>query len=324
VWRGDVLVDRADVGVGGDDAVASVPGRLVARAFRRCSGAGRLVYRASPSWTSTRSKSSLARVEVSVSTLTVAGASPPVSGDEIGATRAQFRSAAALSGVSLDEPVVSVHENGFPACPRGRGRYVGARMSAPPRAATASAGPAARDLLLADQDWATLSVKLKGYAWKATARRSWEHAEDLAQETIALAYKASTPPWDPEVEPSFFRYLTGLLRGLLSNERRLKRTTHEIATGEKTIQAFADPASAPDENVIRRQRIQQLVEALHARAEADPLRGDVAHCFARGIDGAEEQAEETRKPIEDVLRARRRLYDLAEALERRSREAELN
>jgi hypothetical protein len=228
--------------------------------------------------------------------------------------------------VSVDEALVSIHENGFPPCPPLPERYLAARMSPPPRAATApsGSGPISRERLLATQDWATLRVKLKAYAWKATAKRSWEHAEDLAQDAIALAFKPSTPEWDPAVEPSFFRYLTGLLRGLLSNERRLKRTTHEIATGEKTLHAVVDRASSPEEIVIRRQRVQQLLEALHARAEEDPLRGDVAYCFARGVDGAEEQAEEMGQLVEDVRRARRRLYDLAEAIERRSRETEFN
>jgi hypothetical protein len=187
----------------------------------------------------------------------------------------------------------------------------------------AATGAPARDRLRA-QDWNTLRVKLKTWAWHATGKRSWEHAEDLAGDAIALAFNPAGVQWNPEKEP-VFRYLTGLVRGLLSNERRKMANTHERLTAKGSMAAFADDeARSPEAVAMRRVRVERLFERLAASAAKDPKRLALAKCFAEGLETAEEQAEATGMTVAEVVLARRRLYAAAEAIERERAETELS
>ena len=173
--------------------------------------------------------------------------------------------------------------------------------------------------LLATQDWGVLRQKLKLFAWSATGRRSMERAEDLAQDAIARVWEDAGVRWDPAVEPSLFRFLTGILRGDLSNQRRLKRTSRETLPGKDVLEAQADAnatAEAPEELLIRRETTQRVFDAILARGPDDEIGSAIVALFARGIDRAAEQAEASGCSIDEIQRARRRVFDRAAAVKR--------
>ncbi len=184
-----------------------------------------------------------------------------------------------------------------------------------------SAAPTATDYrtLLAAQDWPLLRQKLKLFAWNATGGRSMERAEDLAQDAIARVWTDAGVRWDRAIEPSLLRFLTGILRGDLSNQRRLKRTTRERLLGDETLEAESDArttADGPEDRLIRRETVERVFEAIHARAPEDDVGADVIALFARGTDGATEQAEASGHSIDEIRRARRRVFDRAAAVKR--------
>jgi hypothetical protein len=180
--------------------------------------------------------------------------------------------------------------------------------------ASAPSAPRYHDLL-ASQDWAELRKKLKAYAWKATGCRSMDRAEDLAHDVVARLWTDAGVRWDPMIEPNLFRFLTGLLRGELSNERRLKRTSNEILAGDETIEAVGG-VETPETLLMLRQETTRVFGALRERTAVDPVGATVAELFANGIDGASEQAEASGTPIDDIRLARKRVFRHAEAIKR--------
>lgn len=201
---------------------------------------------------------------------------------------------------------------GMPPCPPDPSRYGPAAMS-PGAAATATDYRA----LLARQDWSDLRKKLKLFAYKATGSRSMDRAEDLAQDAIARVWEDAGVRWRPEVEPSLFRFLTGLVRGDLSNERRRKRTSSEVLAGAEVIEAAGDGGrGAAERLLILDETSRRVLTALRERTAKDPIATEVTELFERGVDVPRDQAEASDHSIEEIRRARRRVFDHAKAVRR--------
>ena len=197
-----------------------------------------------------------------------------------------------------------------PPCPPHPSRYGPAPMSA---AASATDYRA----LLARQNWKEIRKNLKLFAYKATGSRSMDRAEDFAQDAIARLWTDAGVRWDPATEPNLFRFLTGLVRGELSNERRLKETTSVTRPGRETIEAHADPRNeTPERLLLHAETSDRVLRALRERAAKDAIGLDVVDMYERRIDDAADQAKASGHSIEDIRRARRRVSDHAAAIYR--------
>ncbi|MGO8994535.1 MAG: hypothetical protein ACLQVI_14550, partial [Polyangiaceae bacterium] len=182
-----------------------------------------------------------------------------------------------------------------------------------------TAAPNALDYraLLARQDWVTLRKNLKLYAWKATGSRSMDRAEDIAHDAIARLWEDAGVRWDPQAEPNLFRFLTGLVRGDLSNERRLKATTDVDLPGPQAVEALRDKSEPGAETLlIRAESVHRIFSPLRERTASDAVASAVVDLFARGIDGAADQVEASGHSIDDIRRARRRVFDHVAAIKR--------
>jgi hypothetical protein len=175
--------------------------------------------------------------------------------------------------------------------------------------------------LLARQDWALLRKQLKLFAWKATGSRSMERAEDLAHDAIERLWTDVGVRWDPATEQSLLRFLTGLVRGELSNQRRKKATTHEKATDDETLAELHDDggSGAPDALLSERETLHHGWTALRQRTQDDAIASSVVDLFARHVTDAAEQAAASGHSIDDIRRARRRVFDHAAAIARERR-----
>jgi hypothetical protein len=187
--------------------------------------------------------------------------------------------------------------------------------------------PMATDDALRKQDWGRILAQLTNFAWKFTGKRSWEHAEELAQEAIADAF-ARVDGWDPAKE-ELIAYLCRQVCGLAANSWRRKRNTFEVAMraavkahgvshdgGRKELDV-ASGEEAADE-VLDRLR---LAEAYRARL-TESLAGDetalaVIALFKEGVDSQTAQAERiglTPSQISQIHAARRRVFRHAESV----------
>ncbi len=174
--------------------------------------------------------------------------------------------------------------------------------------------------LLARQDWETLRQKLKLFAWQATGSRSMTRAEDLAHDAIARVWSDAGVRWNPESENSLLRFLTGIVRGDLSNERRLKRTSSEVATGPDALAEARDARPEPDAVLAELETKHVAFARLRERLAGDAIGGALVALFEDGIADAGEQASASGIALEDVRRARRRVFDHAAAVGREMEE----
>jgi DNA-directed RNA polymerase specialized sigma24 family protein len=189
--------------------------------------------------------------------------------------------------------------------------------------------------LLARQEWGPLRKKLKLWAWKATGSRSMDRAEDLVQDAVARLWQDAGVRWDPQIEPNLFRFMTGLIRGDLSNERRLKATSSEVLAPnkasdrdddkdrredderQKPIEAYGDGGQGSAEALlVQRERLHRGFAALRERTADDEQGATVAALFESGVSDAAEQAAASGYSIDDIRRARRRVFDHAAAIGR--------
>lgn len=121
-----------------------------------------------------------------------------------------------------------------------------------PRPPPPDAPPPLEDVL-ASQDWADLARRLTRYAHVRLRGRSWETAEELAQEAIARLLDPAYASWDRERHPDLFDALGYIVNGLVSNYRQRKATrAHHVTLrddiDEADDDAPRDPRSDPDDD----------------------------------------------------------------------------
>jgi DNA-directed RNA polymerase specialized sigma24 family protein len=176
---------------------------------------------------------------------------------------------------------------------------------------------------LRSQDWSRIRRQLSDVAWRITGRRSWEHAEDLAQQAIADAY-ARIDGWDPAKEP-LIRNLIRRVWGLATNSWRRKRNSFEVAMdvafksheGEDDDEDDHEPdvASGDDgaDDVLDRRRIAASYrEGISQRLLGDEAAMAVIELLIDGVTNRAEQAARSGLLLAQVAAARRRVFYHAE------------
>ncbi len=82
----------------------------------------------------------------------------------------------------------------------------------------------------------------------------------------------------------------------------------------RAAERVAAPAQSPEAAVATHDLFERRLAALRARAAADPLVLQLVDAMAQDIETPAEQVEALGLPLEDVRRARRRLFDHADAV----------
>lgn len=168
-----------------------------------------------------------------------------------------------------------------------------------------------------DTNWPEVGRKLTLFAHACIKRRSWEDAQDLAQQAIMQLYDDHHAPWDPTQEPDLFLHLADVVRGLASNKRRVQETKRVRLVSEENWDAIEDKVSAggatPESALAAHQLVARTLSGLREKLKAtDEDARVVVDQFALGNDEAKEQAAATGLSIEAVRSARRRVFHAVE------------
>ena len=174
--------------------------------------------------------------------------------------------------------------------------------------------------LLRDQKWNLITAQLTAYAFKCTRKRSWQLAEEIAQEAIAQAW-AKKDGWDP-AKGALFKYLATLVIGLALNEWRRKRNSFErLAYRDYDAEDVEDPTTQfpsdaePADELLHRKRVAaKFRDGLTTRLAAKPAALDVITLMEEGITTPRDQAAATGRSIDDIRDARRQIFYHAEIL----------
>jgi DNA-directed RNA polymerase specialized sigma24 family protein len=199
--------------------------------------------------------------------------------------------------------------------------------------------------LLDAVDWAAMTRRLTAFAFLRTQKRSWQLAEDLAQEAIVRLLDPRYLEWDPAREPDLYQHLANLVRGLASNRRRTRgaweiplspamiaKNTGEDAPDAGSVENAAEheedgPARppvhgapralerGPEDQIIRRDLARARDERVAARFAGD---GEVLRVFALAKEGTTslaDQAEAMGITMGQVQNARKRLLRGLAAIE---------
>jgi DNA-directed RNA polymerase specialized sigma24 family protein len=167
---------------------------------------------------------------------------------------------------------------------------------------------------LGAQDWGKTLAALSAFAYRRTGKRSWAHAEDLAQAAVTALY-AKPDAWDPQNEP-LLKHLCKRVIGLASNEWSRKRSSFEVAMTDKRLgELEVSDDSEPVEDVLDRRRMAlEFRVRLEQRLGGDETALAVIHAMTDGCAKPEEIALETRLKKAVVIEARRRIFYAANAV----------
>jgi hypothetical protein len=168
-------------------------------------------------------------------------------------------------------------------------------------------------------EWDKLSVRLTKWVHTCLRKKDWELAEEVAQTAITLVLDPHYVEWDPDREPDFFDHLCNVARGVLSNRRRKHATARELVTEPEAIAEMSLAASHNQERALAaRQEALSLAEHLGRAFANDLIVTQIVALAADGVTTPREQAAALDKPIEEVRKARKRLFrvtaELAEKL----------
>ena len=161
---------------------------------------------------------------------------------------------------------------------------------------------------LAEQDWQRITAQLTAFAFKRIHRRSWEIARDLAQDAIAQAFAGG---WEPAREP-LRRFLCKAVVRLALGDWRRKRTSIELALGDDVLLELPDEGESLEARTLKRGWIEALHVRLEERMSSDVTATKVLALMIAGVERPHDQAEASGVSLEDIRRARRRLFDAAE------------
>ena len=170
------------------------------------------------------------------------------------------------------------------------------------------------DARLHAEDWSRLGAQLTVVCWKILRRRSWSDARDLAHEAIARVFERKHG-WDPD-RVSLLRHLARVAWGIAGNERRDRRHRVEIRVSDEEREAVWAESDLVDVRVERRQMTDTFCALLTARLARDATALRLLELKREGIETPAEQARVSGFPLEEIRRARRRLFDHAEKVAR--------
>ena len=170
--------------------------------------------------------------------------------------------------------------------------------------------------LLKKVAWGGVSKRLTAYASRCLgAYGRLADAEEIAQEAIAQLYDPRYRRWDPVQQPDVFVFLAGLVKGLVSNRRRVKGTTHERNTTHERLARFSAPkGDTPEGLLARAEHGAKVAAGIRARLDGDALAREVLALTEEGVGTLAEQIELTGRPHAEVRNARRRLAVHADAV----------
>lgn len=179
------------------------------------------------------------------------------------------------------------------------------------------------DALLRAQDWEKLSERLVRYAYVCINKFSWEDAREIAQEACLQAVDPDHEAWDTEKDPDVFHFLAHLVRGIVSNRRRVNMGRIAALAANPGKVAYLRPtlAPAPDEAAIERDYRRVAIRKLREKnAQARDERADrILELHSEGIDTAPEQARVLGCSVHEAemawQRVKRRLAEILEELD---------
>jgi DNA-directed RNA polymerase specialized sigma24 family protein len=155
------------------------------------------------------------------------------------------------------------------------------------------------------------------YAVRITKSR--DLAEELTQE--AFSRSMTTRRWDPSTQPSLAMHMCGIVKSLLSAERRAKRHANEekAAREEVLISGGAKPsAEAISLDDARRKREGTLaarrVEALRARLVGHELELVICDLMTEGTTKPAALARRAERSIDEIRAALRRIRRYADRI----------
>jgi DNA-directed RNA polymerase specialized sigma24 family protein len=216
-------------------------------------------------------------------------------------------------------------------------------MTARPARPLSDAPPApdSIDVILASQDWVELGRRLTLYAYGRIHKRSWETAEDIAQEAIAHLLDAAYAPWDRERHPDLFDCLGHIVNGLAANHFRRKafRAPHVPIMddvdgaeddapidprGQRDAEEQAPPADAvvlsdrTDAAAARGEEARDaaLLAELRTRLAGDALAIGLLDQIHAGEGRPKRQADVLGVSVNEVYTAKRRIFHHARAIAR--------
>jgi DNA-directed RNA polymerase specialized sigma24 family protein len=158
-------------------------------------------------------------------------------------------------------------------------------------------------------DWANVSRRLERYAFTCTKKRSKELAADVAQTAITQVLDPFYMEWDPDKVPDLFDHLKNVVRGIVSNRRRTRRTTGEIATDDEELDEMAtSPEPDPETALADRDAAANVMDRMTRALAGDALALKLVALLADGIESPTEQAEAAGASYDDVRNARKRMF----------------
>lgn len=169
------------------------------------------------------------------------------------------------------------------------------------------------DEALRTQNWSHITAQLTVFAWKRTHKRSWELAHDLAQDAIVQAFEHKAG-WNPDQEPIAL-YLGRLVINLAHKELRKKRHAVDVAMSA-AAENVALPGDSLETTIARRHFTEAVYQLLAKAVEKDRVASMLLTLMVEDVDTPRDQAAATGEPIEEIRRARRRLFDHAERIAR--------
>jgi hypothetical protein len=167
---------------------------------------------------------------------------------------------------------------------------------------------------LRTEDWGKIQAQVTAFAYRRTRRRSWEHAEDLAQ--AAITQLLSRPSaWEPAKEP-LLKHLCKRVISLASNEWHHKRSSFEVAMEKSELEDLevADDGEAIEEVIDRRRLAAQFRARLEQRFAGDETALAVIVLMMEGLDSPAALAKASGLPLPQIVEARRRIFYNAETI----------
>ena len=161
---------------------------------------------------------------------------------------------------------------------------------------------------LPEPDWRRLKAQVSAYAFRRTGRRSWEHAEDLAQSAI-VQHLTRPAGWDPAHE-SLLKHLCKRVIGLASNEWHRKRSSFEVAMRWRELAALpVDDGGQPADEVLDQRRLAAQFRArLEARLAGDETALTIIVLMTEGFDTPAALQKASGLPLAQIREARRRIF----------------
>jgi hypothetical protein len=172
------------------------------------------------------------------------------------------------------------------------------------------------------KDWGEVMAKVIAYAHRLLARRRRDRAEEIAQEAIAQLFDPARTHLAAETQHEIEMVLCGLVKGLVSNDRRRKHHQHEVQVRESHRDNVGDGRASPEDLLAEQQERALAISQLRARVANDEVGVQLVELFASGVDEAQAQSDASGAPIETIRNARKRVFRHADAIAREREEQE--